>query len=42
MAFPAKMAAALAILVALAPSVPKLFGTAAEHTLAMLWRALGS
>ena len=42
MAFPAKMAAALAILVALAPAVPKLFGTAAEHTLAVLWRALGS
>ena len=42
MAFPAKMAAALAILVALAPAVPKLFGTAAEHTLAVLWRALGT
>jgi flagellar biosynthetic protein FliR len=41
MAFPAKMACALAILAALAPVVPKMFGAAAEHTLAVLWRAVG-
>jgi flagellar biosynthetic protein FliR len=40
LAFPAKMAAALAILAALAPVIPKMFSTAAEHTLAMLWKAL--
>jgi flagellar biosynthetic protein FliR len=40
LAFPAKMAAALAILAALAPVIPKLFSAAAEHTLAMLWKAL--
>ena len=42
LAFPAKMAAALGILAALAPAVPKLFSAAADHTLAVLWRALGS
>jgi flagellar biosynthesis protein FliR len=42
MAFPAKMVAALAILTALAPVVPKLFGAAAEHMLVILWRALGA
>jgi flagellar biosynthetic protein FliR len=42
LAFPVKMAAALAILAALTPVVPKLFNQAAEHTLAVLWRALGS
>jgi hypothetical protein len=42
MAFPAKMAAALAILAALAPVVPRMFGAAADHTLAALWRVLGS
>lgn len=42
LAFPAKMAAALALLAALAPVVPKMFGAAAEHTLAVLWRALGT
>lgn len=40
LAFPAKMAAALAILAALAPVVPKMFSAAAEHTLAVLWKAL--
>ncbi len=40
LAFPAKMGAALAILAALAPVIPKLFSAAAEHTLAMLWKAL--
>jgi flagellar biosynthetic protein FliR len=42
MAFPAKMAAALAILAALAPVVPRMFSAAADHTLAALWRVLGS
>ncbi len=40
LAFPAKMASALAILAALAPVIPKIFAAAAEHTLAMLWKAL--
>ena len=40
LAFPAKMAAALALLAALAPVIPKMFSAAAEHTLAMLWKAL--
>ncbi len=40
LAFPAKMAAALAILAAMAPVIPKIFSAAAEHTLAMLWKAL--
>jgi flagellar biosynthetic protein FliR len=38
--FPVKMAAALALLAALAPVVPRMFGTAAERTLAVLWRSL--
>jgi len=41
LAFPAKMAAALALLAVLAPVVPKMFGAAAERTLAALWRSLG-
>ena len=41
LAFPAKMAAALVLLAVLAPVVPKMFGAAAEHTLAALWRSLG-
>jgi flagellar biosynthesis protein FliR len=41
LAFPAKMATALTLLVALAPAVPRLFGPAAERTLAALWRSLG-
>jgi flagellar biosynthetic protein FliR len=40
LAFPAKMAAALALLAAMAPLIPKMFGAAAQHTLAMLWKAL--
>ena len=40
LAFPVKMAAALALLAALAPVVPKLFGSAAEKTLAVLWKTL--
>lgn len=41
LAFPAKMAAALALLVVLAPAVPRLFGPAAERTLAALYQSLG-
>ncbi|HLH44477.1 MAG TPA: flagellar biosynthetic protein FliR [Bryobacteraceae bacterium] len=41
LAFPGKMAAALALLAALAPVVPKIFSTEAEKTLAALWRILG-
>jgi flagellar biosynthesis protein FliR len=41
LAFPAKMAIALALLAALAPVIPRMFSAAAEHTLAMLWKALG-
>jgi flagellar biosynthetic protein FliR len=42
LAFPVKMMAALIMLIALAPLIPKLFGAAAERTVAELWRALGS
>lgn len=42
LAFPAKMLAALALLIALAPLLPKLFSAAAERTLSALWRAIGS
>ena len=42
LAFPAKMAAALAILAALAPAVPRMFSSASEHALSVLWRALGA
>jgi flagellar biosynthesis protein FliR len=42
MAFPAKMASALAILAALAAVVPRMFSSAAGHTLAVLRRVLGS
>jgi len=41
LAFPVKMAAALVLLAALAPVVPKIFGAAAERMLAELWRSLG-
>jgi flagellar biosynthetic protein FliR len=37
-AFPAKMLAALILLAALAPMIPRLFSTAAERTLTALWR----
>lgn len=40
LAFPVKMVAALALLAALAPVVPRMFGAAAEKTLAVLWRSL--
>jgi flagellar biosynthetic protein FliR len=40
LAFPVKMAASLALLAALATVVPKIFDSAAEKTLAVLWKAL--
>lgn len=40
LAFPAKMAAALALLAVLAPVIPKMFSAAAQHTLEVLWKAL--
>ena len=41
LAFPGKMAAALALLAALAPVFPKIFAGEADRTLAALWRSLG-
>jgi flagellar biosynthetic protein FliR len=41
MAFPVKMIAALMVLIALAPLIPKLFAASAERTLGELWRAIG-
>ena len=41
LAFPAKMLAALVILAALAPMLPRIFSTAAERTMTSLWRLLG-
>ena len=40
MAFPVKMIAALMVLIALAPLIPKLFAASAERTLEELWRAI--
>jgi flagellar biosynthetic protein FliR len=40
LAFPVKMAASLALLAALATVMPKMFGAAAERTLAVLWKTL--
>ena len=40
LAFPVKMAASLALLAALAVVVPKFFDSAAEKTLAVLWKTL--
>lgn len=40
LAFPAKMLAALVLLAALSPMLPKLFETAAQRTLASVWRLL--
>jgi flagellar biosynthetic protein FliR len=42
LAFPGKMAAALAILAVLAPVVPRIFNSAAQRTLTVLWHALGA
>lgn len=41
LAFPIKMIAALGILIALTPVIPKLFSGGAEHTIAALWRLAG-
>lgn len=41
LAFPVKMIAALGLLTALAPLMPKLFAGAAAHTLSALWRLAG-
>jgi flagellar biosynthetic protein FliR len=41
LAFPVKMIAALMLLIALAPLIPKLFAASAERTLGELWRAMG-
>jgi flagellar biosynthetic protein FliR len=41
LAFPAKMLAALIILAALSPMLPRIFSTAAERTMSALWRLLG-
>jgi flagellar biosynthetic protein FliR len=41
LAFPGKMAVALAIMAALAPAVPKVFAAESQRTLAALWRVLG-
>lgn len=41
LAFPIKMMAALGILTAIAPLMPKLFSAAAAHTISALWRLAG-
>jgi flagellar biosynthetic protein FliR len=41
LAFPIKMMAALGVLVAIAPLMPKLFSSAASHTISALWRLAG-
>jgi flagellar biosynthetic protein FliR len=41
LAFPIKMMAALGILTAIAPLMPKLFSAAASHTVSALWRLAG-
>jgi flagellar biosynthetic protein FliR len=41
LAFPAKMLAALIILMAMAPMLPRIFSTAAERTMTSIWRLLG-
>ena len=41
LSFPAKMLAALAILSALAPMMPRMFSAAGSRTIAALWRFLG-
>lgn len=40
LAFPAKMLAALVLLAAMAPMLPRIFDTAAQRTLTSLWRLL--
>jgi flagellar biosynthetic protein FliR len=41
LAFPIKMMAALGLLTAIAPLLPKLFSAAASHTISALWRLAG-
>ena len=41
LAFPVKMIAALCILIAMMPLVPKLFSSGASHTITSLWRLAG-
>jgi flagellar biosynthetic protein FliR len=41
LAFPIKMMAALGLLAAMAPLMPKLFSSAAAHTISALWRLAG-
>jgi len=41
LAFPIKMMAALGLLTAIAPLLPKLFSAAASHTIGALWRLAG-
>jgi flagellar biosynthetic protein FliR len=41
LAFPIKMMAALGILISLTPVIPKLFSSAASHTVTALWRLAG-
>jgi flagellar biosynthetic protein FliR len=41
LAFPIKMMAALGVLIAIAPLLPKLFSEAASHTMSALWRLAG-
>jgi flagellar biosynthetic protein FliR len=41
LAFPIKMMAALGVLIAITPLMPKLFSSAASHTIAALWRLAG-
>lgn len=41
LAFPIKMMAALGLMAAMAPLMPKLFSSAAAHTIAALWRVAG-
>jgi flagellar biosynthetic protein FliR len=41
LAFPVKMLAALALLAAMAPILPRIFSASAERTLNALWRGLG-
>ena len=41
LAFPVKMIAALGVLTAIAPVIPKLFAEASAHTISALWRLAG-
>ena len=41
LAFPIKMMAALGVLTAIAPVMPKLFSSAASHTISALWHLAG-